>query len=182
MSCKEYYCEKCDEQTSSNDSNQHFYVCKQCNYNTNSKQSYERHCSTRKHNNRGVMVSPRKIRSDICPHCEYTTKNSSSMKYHLIRQHMSKEEQKQHFTYWCEFCNVGYLSKSNYDTHSKSNRHQNNKMKFYQEQYGKGQMNVNELLEMLLQTQQNKELIIYDLENGIEPFRKFQVDNKTQIE
>lgn len=99
------------------------YICNKCNFRTYFKQSYKNHLQTQLH-----LTGKRKERKDKkildkCPHCLYKTKAYTAMETHIIRNHMSPEEQKEKFTYYCDYCKVGTLSKAQYDRHLKSKRH-----------------------------------------------------------
>lgn len=101
------------------------YVCEKCNYKTEIKSCYEKHLNTELH-----KTGKRKIRTDKkvieqCPHCDYTSKVNTDMQTHLIR-HLSEEEQKKKFNYYCDHCKIGYLYESQYNLHIVSTKHKNN--------------------------------------------------------
>jgi len=99
------------------------YVCKKCNYKTEFKHCYEKHLTTQLH-----KTGKRKTRSDKkvpdkCPHCLYTSKVNTDMQTHIITKHMSQDEQKEKFPFYCDHCKQGVLYKSQYDRHLDSTKH-----------------------------------------------------------
>ena len=101
------------------------YICEKCNFKSDYKNSYEKHLKSELH-----LTGKRKIRNDKkipdkCPHCLYTTKVNTDMQTHIISKHMTQEEQKEKFTYYCDYCKWGVLYKSQYDNHLESIKHKN---------------------------------------------------------
>lgn len=95
----------------------------ECTFRTFFKHSYNNHLKTKLHlEGRRKERKDKKI-LDKCPHCLYTTKAYTSMQTHIIRNHMSQEEQKEKFTYYCEHCKIGTLSKAQHSRHLQSKRH-----------------------------------------------------------
>ena len=97
--------------------------CEKCNKTFTSNAHYLIHCETELH-----KTGKRKPRSDKkipdrCPHCFYTTKINTDMQTHIIAKHMTPEEQKKKFTYYCDHCKFGVLYKSQYDNHLNSIKH-----------------------------------------------------------
>ena len=45
------------------------------------------------------------------------------MQTHIISKHMTQEEQKEKYKFYCDHCKWGSLHKSQYDKHMISNRH-----------------------------------------------------------
>lgn len=101
------------------------YVCEKCHFITEYKNSYELHLQSQLH-----LTGRRKVRKDKkipdkCPHCLYTTKVKTSMDTHIIRHHMSPEEQKEKMNFYCEHCNVGTSSEAQFIRHNNAKRHKN---------------------------------------------------------
>ena len=98
-------------------------IKKKCKYKTEIKNSYDKHLTTQLH-----ITGKRKTRSDKkipdkCPHCLYTTKVNTDMQTHIISKHMTPEEQKKKFTFYCDYCKSGVLYKSQYKRHLESIKH-----------------------------------------------------------
>ena len=99
------------------------YVCEPCKYKTNYKSQWDKHIETEKH-----RTGKRKMRSDKkcpdkCPHCDYSNKNNTNMKLHILNKHSTKEERKAGFKYYCEYCDFGNFAKCVYDKHLNSKKH-----------------------------------------------------------
>ena len=70
----------------------------------------------------------RKKRSDYkepvkCDFCDYTTKNTITIKKHMLNKHKTKEERKKEFKFYCEPCNFGTFSKDTMEIHNNSEKH-----------------------------------------------------------
>ena len=99
------------------------YICEKCRFRTYFKHSYNTHLKTKLHlEGRRKERKDKKI-LDKCPHCLYTTKAYTSMQTHIIRNHMSVDEQKEKFTYYCGYCKIGTLSRAQHNRHLQSKRH-----------------------------------------------------------
>ncbi len=90
---------------------------------TNIKTHFTIHTDTIKH-----KTGKRKTRSDKkyngnCKHCEYYTSSKTNMKLHIVNTHCTKEEKKQQFKYYCEYCDYGGFAKSLFDNHLKTKKH-----------------------------------------------------------
>lgn len=101
------------------------YICEKCNYKTPYKYSYKKHLETELH-----LTGHRKTRTDKktpdkCPHCLYTTCVSTTMQQHIIKNHLTPEEQKEKLKHYCDYCKIGFMAQSQYDVHLKSKRHLN---------------------------------------------------------
>jgi hypothetical protein len=101
------------------------YICEKCNFRTYYNNSYKKHLQSQLHltgrrKERGDKVIP-----DRCPHCLYTTKVNTAMQTHIIRNHMTQEEQKEKLKFYCDHCKLGTLSKAQFDRHLQSTRHKN---------------------------------------------------------
>jgi hypothetical protein len=101
------------------------FICEKCSYNTNVKLSYDRHIKSSLH-----ITGQRKTRSDKkgnifkCNICEYSSINENNYKTHQLNNHLSKEERKKTFTYYCEKCDFGCFSVSSYELHLETKKHQ----------------------------------------------------------
>ena len=100
------------------------YICEKCSYNTNIKLSYDRHLTSNLH-----ITGQRKIRNDKkdtiykCNICDYSSKNENNYKSHQLNNHLSKDERKKSFTYYCEKCEFGCFSNSSYILHLETKKH-----------------------------------------------------------
>ena len=100
------------------------YICEKCSYQTNLKLSYERHLKSVLH-----VTGQRKIRSDKkdtiykCNICNYSSKNEYNYKTHQLNNHLSKEERKKQFSYYCEKCDFGCFTNSSYNIHIETKKH-----------------------------------------------------------
>ena len=101
------------------------YICEKCNFKSVHCCSYKKHLTTQLHLTGKRKQRDDKIIPDKCPHCLYTTAVNTSMQSHIIKNHMTPEEQKQKLKYYCDHCKIGYLSKVQYDRHTESKRHAN---------------------------------------------------------
>lgn len=101
------------------------YTCEKCNFKTQFKNSYKTHLKSELH-----ITGKRKPRKDKqiqdkCPHCLYTTKIKTSMDTHIIKHHMTQEEQKEKLTFYCDYCKIGTLSNAQHERHLNSTKHKN---------------------------------------------------------
>jgi len=76
----------------------------------------------------------RKKRSDCrepfkCNICEYKTKNKTTLKIHKLNKHLTREERKKEFTYYCDNCDFGSFSNDSYEIHLKTTKHKYNEIK-----------------------------------------------------
>ncbi len=99
------------------------YKCEACQFYTNAKSLWDKHIITEKH-----ITGKRKIRCDKkvldkCPDCDYTTKNNINMQQHILNIHSTREERKEKFKYYCEYCDFGNFIKSIYDNHLETAKH-----------------------------------------------------------
>ena len=99
------------------------YICEKCNYRTEIKSCYEKHLNTELHKTGKRKTRSDKKVEDKCPHCDYMTKVNTDMKAHIISKHMTEEEQKKNFKYYCDDCKIGYLYESQYNNHLISAKH-----------------------------------------------------------
>jgi len=99
------------------------YSCNKCKFYTNYNSLWNRHIKTEKH-----TTGKRKIRSDRknpkkCYKCDYVAINNTNMKLHILNNHNTKEERKNGFKCYCQYCDYGTLAKSLYKNHLKTKKH-----------------------------------------------------------
>ena len=58
-----------------------------------------------------------------CNVCKYLTNNEHNLKTHNLNNHLSKEDRKKQFTFFCEKCDFGTFIKLSYDKHIVTNKH-----------------------------------------------------------
>jgi len=107
------------------DNKQHKYVCVKCNFKCNIKAKWETHINTELH-----KTGIRKKRSDYkepinCEHCNYKTKNKTTLLKHKLTQHSTKEEREQKFKYYCTLCDYGTFSLDSFEIHKNTKKHKN---------------------------------------------------------
>lgn len=101
------------------------YICEKCQYGTNVKASYEKHLKTTLHLT-GHKKSKKKIDIHKCDKCEYKNEHKYNYMAHQLNVHGTKEERKNKFKYYCEFCDIGTFAKTIYNNHVGSIRHKRN--------------------------------------------------------
>ncbi len=98
------------------------FKCEKCNYNTNYKSSYDKHLRSVLH-----QTGERKERSDKknkkCEICGYICSTDKNLKSHKLVNHLTKEDRKEKFKYYCEICDYGNDCKVLYDKHLISKKH-----------------------------------------------------------
>jgi hypothetical protein len=99
------------------------YKCVQCDFFTNTKQAYERHIDTDKHNAGGIISRSDKKYPDKCESCDYKPTSNRSYNQHKLNFHSSKEERKEKFKYYCEKCDFGTFIEKSYNNHINSEKH-----------------------------------------------------------
>lgn len=182
---KKYICEQCNYETNLKtsfdkhllskkhinfDASKKFkYSCEQCNFSTDLRQSYDRHLESKMHLNAGIRIKceqckPKKVYDYICPHCDYITNASTTLRYHILKKHMTIEEQSKNFPHWCDCCQIGYICKKQFQAHISSQRHQNNMMYYERRQK---HISVDEIMN-LIEHHENKDSMIVDLSNKIQ--------------
>ena len=99
--------------------NINFYAkCEHCNFNAISKNKWEIHLRSNKHQRNGKRKSDFNF-CDICGHwCLY----EYHLKIHKIISHGTIEQKKQ-APFYCEHCNVAMFSNLFYDKHVSTNKH-----------------------------------------------------------
>ena len=101
------------------------YICEKCDFKTSIKNRYDKHLKTELHKTGKRKTRKDKKLPDKCPHCEYKSKTYASMNAHIISNHMTQDEQKKNFKFYCNDCKSGYLYKSLYNIHLLSTKHKN---------------------------------------------------------
>lgn len=99
------------------------YNCNKCNFKCNTKARWTAHINTELH-----KTGIRKKRSDYkephkCEHCEYNTKNITTLKIHILNKHSTKDKREEQFTYYCKNCDYGTFSKDSMDVHNNTEKH-----------------------------------------------------------
>lgn len=99
------------------------YICEQCNFKVNTKARWESHLATELH-----KTGQRKKRSDYkepmkCAHCDYTSKNKTTLNTHILNYHKTKEDRQKEFRYYCQNCDFGTFSKDIMDKHNDTEKH-----------------------------------------------------------
>ena len=99
------------------------YVCENCKFSTNTKARWNSHIGTELHIN-----GKRKQRTDYkepinCTQCEYSSKNKTMLKTHILNNHKTKEERKIEFKYYCIYCEFGTFAVKSFDIHNKTDKH-----------------------------------------------------------
>ena len=98
--------------------------CEKCDKTYQCHAKYLIHCETELHKN-----GKRKTRTDLkeefkCSICNiYTTKQPTNMKLHILNNHSSIEDKKKEYTYYCEYCNIGYFIENKFNSHLKTMKH-----------------------------------------------------------
>lgn len=106
------------------------YVCEKCNFKVNTKTRWEAHLKTELHIN-----GKRKKRSDFkeaikCDKCDYSSKNGTMVKTHILNNHKTKEEREKEFKYYCTYCDFGTFAIKSRDIHEKTEKHTHSKSLF----------------------------------------------------
>ena len=99
------------------------YNCEKCNYHTNAKSLYDKHIITGKHLTGKRHERCDKKMIDKCPHCEYKTNTMTNMLQHMLNNHSTKNERKEKFKYYCEYCDYGTFGKKLFENHKLTQKH-----------------------------------------------------------
>lgn len=99
------------------------YECHPCDFHTNNKILLEKHIRTELHRNGKRKIRCDKKCLDKCPSCDYTSKSNITMNHHILTKHKTKEEREKEFKYYCKRCDYGTFTKSLFDRHSLSTKH-----------------------------------------------------------
>ena len=99
------------------------YICEKCNYKCNIISRWEKHINTELH-----ITGKKKIRSDYkgiqeCKKCDYKTKNTYSLKEHILNYHSTIEERVKEFKYYCKDCDYGTFSIDIINKHNNTKKH-----------------------------------------------------------
>lgn len=99
------------------------YICEKCNYKTNIKARWFAHTSTELH-----KTGIKKKRSDYkepikCDFCDYKSKNQTMVNTHILNNHKTKEDRKNSFKYYCEYCDFGTFAIKSLNIHNETNKH-----------------------------------------------------------
>jgi hypothetical protein len=110
---------------SEQNNNKYKYFCNSCDYGTNLYSAYYKHLRTELH-----LTGKRKIRSDkkcldeyVCNKCNHKSTSEHNDKIHYLNNHASIEEKRKEFKYFCETCNSGTFSLTEYKKHLERKTH-----------------------------------------------------------
>jgi hypothetical protein len=101
------------------------YNCDKCDFHSKHCSSWHVHLKSDLH-----KIGKRKTRSDKkpptkCSECDYQTRGTTALKQHTLNEHKTKEERKEGFKYYCEYCDYGTFAKSFHAAHLKTKKHSN---------------------------------------------------------
>ncbi len=101
------------------------FKCEKCNFKTRYESHWKIHIETELH-----KTGNRKKRCDAigetkCDKCDYKSINIINIKRHKLNEHGTKEERKNGFKYYCEYCDIGTFSNDMYEKHKKTQKHLN---------------------------------------------------------
>ncbi len=99
------------------------YICEKCKLYTNAKSTYDKHLLSGIHINGKRATRSNKKLIEKCENCDYTTKNITNMRLHILNNHATKEERKEKLKYYCELCDYGTFGESLYEKHKNSPKH-----------------------------------------------------------
>jgi hypothetical protein len=105
------------------DKKKYKYLCEECNYYTNVKQAYDKHIATEKHLSGGKIKRTDKKYPDKCENCDYEPTSFASYRQHKLIFHLTKEDRKNNFNFYCEKCDFGTFAELLYNNHIKSEKH-----------------------------------------------------------
>ena len=100
------------------------HFCEKCNYKTDLLSSYKKHLESTLH-----ITGKRKIRKDRkvdvykCDKCNYESVNELNFKTHNLNNHLSKEERKLQFKFYCDKCDFGCFTETCYTSHIQTQKH-----------------------------------------------------------
>jgi hypothetical protein len=100
------------------------FYCPDCDYKCLYPAHWKQHTESKKHKNKGVK-GPRsdKILEPKCELCHFTTNNLTNMKTHKLTKHLSIEQRKSDFKYYCEKCDFGTFGEILYNRHLETKKH-----------------------------------------------------------
>ena len=102
------------------------FYCVDCDYKCIYPAHWKQHIESDKHNNGGKR-KPRcdKILTPQCELCSFTTNNLTNMKAHKLTKHLTKEDRKSTFTFYCDKCDFGTFGDILYTRHLETKKHNN---------------------------------------------------------
>ncbi len=100
------------------------HFCEKCNYGTNIKHSLLQHYETELHKtgSRGKKIIKEKEIFE-CNECEFKSTNKNNHLTHILNNHSTKEQRKNKFKYYCDYCDFGVFTESSFNKHNESKRH-----------------------------------------------------------
>ena len=102
------------------------YICEKCNFKTNFTQKWNSHVETELHKT-GIRKKHSNYKEPTkCTHCDYSTKNSTTLRTHLLNNHCTKEQRKSEFKFFCECCDYGSFYENFINVHNETTKHKNN--------------------------------------------------------
>lgn len=103
------------------------FYCIDCDYKCIYPAHWKQHIESDKHDNGGKR-KPRcdKILEPKCDLCSFTTNNLTNMKAHKLTKHLSKEERKLGFKFYCDKCDFGTFGEILFTRHLETKKHINN--------------------------------------------------------
>jgi len=92
------------------------HKCEKCNLTFKSKHFLAAHYKTKRHLGFNHVIHK-------CDKCDYSTKQMSSYKIHILNNHSTKEERKKGFNYYCECCDIGKMDEKAFENHLTTKKH-----------------------------------------------------------
>ena len=105
------------------DEEQYKYICEKCKFKCNYKSVWEKHIETELHKTGKKKKRSNCVELRKCEQCEYITKQKGTMKVHFLSAHADLETREKEFKYYCKLCDFGTFTKTNFDNHNKSDKH-----------------------------------------------------------
>jgi hypothetical protein len=99
------------------------YSCDKCKFYTNMRSLWYKHTVSGLHMEGHRATRCDKKLLDICPNCDYTTKNNISMQTHILNNHSTKEDREKQFKKFCKYCDFGTFNEKQYDNHLETKKH-----------------------------------------------------------
>lgn len=100
------------------------FYCIPCNYGTNIKHSLLQHYETELHKTGHRKKKPTKIKEEYkCIDCDYKSTNKNNYVTHRLNNHSTKDERKEQFKFYCEYCDFGVFTESSMEKHNQTIRH-----------------------------------------------------------
>jgi hypothetical protein len=95
--------------------------CELCNFQATRPAEFLRHVESQKHQRKGHIIKNTTFK---CLECDKTLSSHFSYKIHMVQIHGSIEERKKQ-KYYCESCDVVFISKLFMDKHNSGKKHNN---------------------------------------------------------